>query len=123
MHTLAAKKFCTIIRNLLKGISERLVNRSHELDIQIDGTTQNPETELKWQVLTICRETQSLFTVERECSVKEQDRQAVLSRTREILHQGYKFGFEYHKDVIRLFEHRIMANKNQDCELIWPWAL
>ncbi|XP_065371701.1 mitogen-activated protein kinase kinase kinase 4 isoform X1 [Calliphora vicina] len=194
MHTLAANKFCTIIRNLLNGISERLVSRSQELDIQIDGTAQNAETELKWQVLTICRETQSLFTVERECSVKvlffaktfcrdvesadfhrehfehdvdaghpdgfvceeikdsfkllqkdvldvrnklikiiervqercspvyvmdldEQDRQAVLSRTREILHQGYKFGFEYHKDVIRLFEHRIMANKNQDCEI------
>ncbi|KAM7360361.1 mitogen-activated protein kinase kinase kinase 4 isoform 2-T3 [Cochliomyia hominivorax] len=193
MHTLAAKKFCNIIRNLLKGISERLVSRSQELDIQIDGTAQNAETELKWQVLTICRETQSLFTVERECSVKvlffaktfcrdvesadfhrehfehdvdaghpddfvcdetkesfkllqkdvldvrnklikiiervqercspvyvmdldEQDRQAVLSRTREILHQGYKFGFEYHKDVIRLFEHRIMGHKNLDCE-------
>ncbi|XP_013114398.2 mitogen-activated protein kinase kinase kinase 4 isoform X1 [Stomoxys calcitrans] len=196
MHTLAAKKFCAIIRNLLNGISERLVSRSEELDIQIDGTAaQNLETELKWQVLTICRETQSLFTVERESSVKvlffaktfcrdvespdfhrehyenyvdssgvqcdfvceeakdsfkllkrdvldvrnkltkiiervqercspvhvmdldEQDRQAVLSRTREILHQGYKFGFEYHKDVIRLFEHRIMANKNEGCEV------
>ncbi|XP_075149003.1 mitogen-activated protein kinase kinase kinase 4 isoform X2 [Haematobia irritans] len=195
MHTLAAKKFCSIIRNLLNGISERLVSRSEELDIQIDGTAaQNLESELKWQVLTICRETQSLFTVERESSVKvlffakafcrdvespdfhrehfendvdsrgvqcdfvceeakesfkqlqrdvldvrnkltkiiervqercspvhvmdldEQDRQAVLSRTREILHQGYKFGFEYHKDVIRLFEHRIMANKNEGCE-------
>ncbi|XP_061402148.1 mitogen-activated protein kinase kinase kinase 4-like [Musca vetustissima] len=195
MHTLAAKKFCNIIRNLLKGISERLVSRSEELDIQIEGTTaQNLETELKWQVLTICRETQSLFTVERESSVKvlffaktfcrdvesadfhrehyendvdangtqcdfvceeakdafkllqrdvldvrnkltkiiervqercspmhvmdldEQDRQAVLSRTREILHQGYKFGFEYHKDVIRLFEHRIMATKNEGFE-------
>lgn len=70
MHTLAANKFCTIIRNLLNGISERLVSRSEELDIQIEGTAQNLETELKWQVLTICRETQSLFTVERECSVK-----------------------------------------------------
>lgn len=70
MHTLAAKKFCTIIRNLLNGISERLVNRWQQLDIQIEETAQNVETELKWQVLTICRETQSLFTVERECSVK-----------------------------------------------------
>uniref|UniRef100_A0A1A9W5W3 Mitogen-activated protein kinase kinase kinase 4 n=1 Tax=Glossina brevipalpis TaxID=37001 RepID=A0A1A9W5W3_9MUSC len=196
MHILAVNKFCTIIRNLLKGISERLVNRSRELDMQIDDTAQNLETDLKWQVLTICRETQCLFTTERECSVKvlffaktfcrdvesadfhrehyeidcgdcaqqkhdvvcnevkapfkllqrdildvrnkltkiiervqdrcspvytmdldEQDRLAVLSRTREILHQGYKFGFEYHKDVIRLFEHRIMTNKAQEYQI------
>ncbi|KAL9891810.1 mitogen-activated protein kinase kinase kinase 4 isoform 2-T2 [Glossina fuscipes fuscipes] len=198
MHILAAKKFCMIIRNLLKGISERLVNRSKELDMQIDDTAQAQvlETDLKWQVLTICRETQSLFTTERKCSVKvlffaktfcrdvesvdfhrehyelecgdysqrehdvvcnevkesfkllkrdildvrnklikiiervqercspvyimdldEQDRLAVLSRTREILHQGYKFAFEYHKDVIRLFEHRIMASQAQEYQI------
>uniref|UniRef100_A0A1A9ZL65 Mitogen-activated protein kinase kinase kinase 4 n=1 Tax=Glossina pallidipes TaxID=7398 RepID=A0A1A9ZL65_GLOPL len=196
MHILAAKKFCMIIRNLLKGISERLVNRSKELDMQIDDTAQILETDLKWQVLTICRETQSLFTTERKCSVKvlffaktfcrdvesvdfhrehceldcgdcaqrkhdvvcnevkesfkllkrdildvrnklikiiervqercspvyimdldEQDRLAVLSRTREILHQGYKFGFEFHKDVIRLFEHRIMASQAQEYQI------
>ncbi|XP_011195434.2 mitogen-activated protein kinase kinase kinase 4 isoform X1 [Zeugodacus cucurbitae] len=193
MHTIAAKKFCTIIRNLLRSISERLVSRAAELDIQIDDTAQHGESDLKWQLLTICRETQSLFTVERECSVKvlffakmfcrdvettdfhrehyeddvinqqqdfvcaeikksfkllqkdvldvrnklskiiervmercgpeqmseldDPDRQAVLSRTREILHQGYKFGFEYNKDVIRLFEQRIMANKDESCEV------
>ncbi|XP_054725880.1 mitogen-activated protein kinase kinase kinase 4 isoform X1 [Anastrepha obliqua] len=193
MHTIAAKKFCTIIRNLLRSISDRLVSRASELDIQIDDTAQHGESDLKWQLLTICRETQSLFTVERECSVKvlffakmfcrdvettdfhrehyeddvinqqedfvcaeikesfkllqkdvldvrnkfskiiervqercgpeklsdldDQDRQAVLSRTREILHQGYKFGFEYNKDVIRLFEQRIMAKKDESCEV------
>ncbi|CAD6994236.1 unnamed protein product [Ceratitis capitata] len=193
MHTIAAKKFCTIIRNLLRSISDRLVSRASELDIQIDDTAQHGESDLKWQLLTICRETQSLFTIERERSVKvlffakmfcrdvettdfhrehyeddvinqqqdfvcaeikksfkllqkdildvrnklskiiervmerccpeqmseldDQDRQAVLSRTREILHQGYKFGFEYNKDVIRLFEQRIMANKDESCEV------
>lgn len=70
MHVVAANKFCTIIRKLLRGISERLVSRFEELNIQIHGTAQNAEIELKWQVLTICRETQSLFTSERECSVK-----------------------------------------------------
>ncbi|XP_067619394.1 mitogen-activated protein kinase kinase kinase 4 isoform X2 [Eurosta solidaginis] len=193
MHTIAAKKFCTIIRNLLRSISERLVSRTSELDIQIDGTAQHGESDLKWQLLTICREMQSLFTLERERTVKvlffakmfcrdvettdfhrehyeddvinqqqdfvcaevkksfkllqkdvldvrnklakiikgvqarcgpdkltdldEQDKQAVLSRTREILHQGYKFGFEYNKDVIRLFEQRVMANKDETSEV------
>ncbi|ALC45477.1 Mekk1 [Drosophila busckii] len=189
MHTLASKKFCGIISKLLRSISTRLVQRSQELDEQIAGTAQNDDNEeLKWQLLTICRETQALLTSERERSIKvlffaktfcrdvettdfhrehyehdvanqqhdficshvkasfkllqqdvlevrnklteiikgvqqrccqsnmqqldEQDRLAVLSRTREILHQGYKFGFEYHKDVIRLFEQRIMDHKD-----------
>lgn len=196
MHTIAAKKFCTIIRNLLRNISERLITRASELDVQIDGTTQNNESAIKWQILTICREIQYLFTVERERSVKvlffaksfcrdveatdfhrehyehylstansenhdlmcpdikeafkllqkdvldvrnkltkiiervqercciknmsdldDQERIAVLSRSREILHQGYKFGFEYNKDIIRLFEQRMMVNKDEDCDV------
>ncbi|XP_064549547.1 mitogen-activated protein kinase kinase kinase 4 isoform X2 [Drosophila montana] len=189
MHTLASQKFCGIISKLLCSISRRLVQRSEELDEQIASTAHsNDSEELKWQLLTICRETQALLTVERERSIKvlffaktfcrdvettdfhrehyehdvanqqhdficsdvkaafkllqqdvlevrnkltniikgvqlrccmrnmleldEQDRLAVLSRTREILHQGYKFGFEYHKDVIRLFEQRIMDQKD-----------
>ncbi|KAH8359405.1 hypothetical protein KR093_006522, partial [Drosophila rubida] len=190
MHTLASQKFCGIISKLLRSIAKRLIQRSGELDEQIAGTahSNNDNEELKWQLLTICRETQALLTEERERSIKvlffaktfcrdvettdfhrehyehdvanhqhdficsdvkaafkllqqdvlevrnklteiikgvqhrcclnnmqdldEQDRQAVLSRTREILHQGYKFGFEYHKDVIRLFEQRIMDQKD-----------
>ncbi|XP_026840000.1 mitogen-activated protein kinase kinase kinase 4 isoform X2 [Drosophila persimilis] len=195
MHTLASQKFCGIISKLLRSISERLVKRSVELDKKIEGTADNDDNEeLKWQLLTICRETQSLLTVERERSIKvlffaktfcrdvettdfhrehyehdvanqqhdficsgvkaafkllqqdvldvrnklteiiegvqtrcclsnmrdldEQDRQAVLSRTREILHQGYKFGFEYHKDVIRLFEQRIMDQKDSGAHTV-----
>ncbi|XP_032596236.1 mitogen-activated protein kinase kinase kinase 4 isoform X2 [Drosophila grimshawi] len=189
MHTLASQKFCRIISKLLCSISTRLVKRSEELNEQVASTAQTDDSEdLKWQLLTICRETQSLLTVERERSIKvlffaktfcrdvettdfhrehyehdvanqqhdficsdvkaafkllqhdvlevrnmltgiikgvqwrcclrnmndldEQDRLAVMSRTREILHQGYKFGFEYHKDVIRLFEQRIMDVKD-----------
>ncbi|XP_017041008.1 mitogen-activated protein kinase kinase kinase 4 isoform X2 [Drosophila ficusphila] len=195
MHTLASQKFCGIISKLLRNISERLVKRTVELDHQIDGTAETDDSEeVKWQLLTICRETQSLLTVERERSIKvlffaktfcrdvettdfhrehyehdvanqqhdficsdvkaafkllqqdvlqvrnkltaiiegvqkrcclsnmrdldEQDKQAVLSRTREILHQGYKFGFEYHKDVIRLFEQRIMDQKDSGAHTV-----
>ncbi|XP_050745210.1 mitogen-activated protein kinase kinase kinase 4 isoform X2 [Drosophila biarmipes] len=195
MHTLASQKFCGIISKLLRNISERLVKRTVELDQQIEGTNENEDNEeVKWKLLTICRETQSLLTVERERSIKvlffaktfcrdvettdfhrehyehdvanqqhdficsdvkaafkllqqdvlqvrnkltaiiegvqkrcclsnmrdldEQDKQAVLSRTREILHQGYKFGFEYHKDVIRLFEQKIMDQKDSGAHTV-----
>jgi len=72
MHTLASQKFCGIISKLLRSISNRLVQRSGELDDQIAGTahSNNDNEELKWQLLTICRETQALLTEERERSIK-----------------------------------------------------
>ncbi|XP_058175018.1 mitogen-activated protein kinase kinase kinase 4 [Anopheles ziemanni] len=42
------------------------------------------------------------------------DRIQALTRVREILHQGYKFGFEYHKDVARLYETKL--DNCRDCE-------
>lgn len=175
---------------MLYNIGDRLIKRASELDEQIDEKTVHDDAK-KWQLLTVCRETQALFTVERERSIKvllfaktfsrdveqtdfhrehfdeylnndlfcppikeafkllqkdvldvrskltkivervqdrcnikhvsdmdEQDKQAVLSRAREILHQGYKFGFEYNKDVIRLFEQKIMSLcKDEKCDL------
>uniref|UniRef100_A0A182N4P5 Mitogen-activated protein kinase kinase kinase 4 n=1 Tax=Anopheles dirus TaxID=7168 RepID=A0A182N4P5_9DIPT len=44
----------------------------------------------------------------------ETDRIGALTRVREILHQGYKFGFEYHKDVGRLYETKL--DNCRDCE-------
>lgn len=194
-HSIAAKKFCMIISSLLQNIRNRLVTRSEELDyktINLD-TSDGCGDALKWELLSICRETQALFTDEREKSVKimgfakslcrdieqvdfhrdhcdsevckdpdefvcgdvkeavnllkketlvvrekltqiiarvqercdvkymgdmdEADRISVISRSREILHQGYKFGFEYHRDVGRLFETKIASCKDQVCEL------
>lgn len=37
-------------------------------------------------------------------SLGEFDKISVISRIRQILHQGYKFGFEFHKDLFKLFE-------------------
>ncbi|XP_055378356.1 mitogen-activated protein kinase kinase kinase 4 isoform X2 [Condylostylus longicornis] len=194
MHITAAKKFCLIIRNLLRNISENLVSRAFELDGRLEDPTVEGE-EKKWQLLTICRETQALFTTERERSIKvlffaksfcrdveqndfhrdhcedflskkasqnifncpkiedafvelkkdilsirqkliqiiervqercnennmgeldEQDTAAILSRSREILHQGFKYGFEYNKDVIRLFEQKVMIGKDTESDL------
>lgn len=71
MHVVAAQKFATIIRNLLRAITKRLIERAKELDTQIADTNihENP-SEFKWQILTICRETQALLTAERDRSVK-----------------------------------------------------
>ena len=35
------------------------------------------------------------------CDLDPADRDALRRRTREILHQCYKFGFEYHKELDR----------------------
>lgn len=183
-----------IICSLLKSVGNHLVSRSEELDGQAERLTDFSADTLKGQLLAICRETQSLFTMQREKSVKimsfakslcrdiesvdfhrehcdddsgkvtpeeyvcdevkdavnlikkealtvreklttiidrvyercdvkymadmdEPDRLAVASRSREILHQGYKFGFEYHKDLSRLFESKLAACKDAACEL------
>lgn len=42
--------------------------------------------------------------------MEEADRITVLTRCREILHVGYKFGFEYHKNLSALFESTTVTN-------------
>lgn len=186
-HANVAEKFCQIVSDLLRITGKRLIDRSHDLDNQINDKSNLNEEERKWQILTVCRNIQSLFTLEREktmrlmsfakslcrdietpdfhrdhdcdgidfvcrivkdavtrlqkdvlsvrhkltkiiervqerCDVKylgnmdEVDKLAILSRAREILHQGYKFGFEYHKDIVRLFETKIVSCKDASCE-------
>lgn len=189
-HSVTAHKFCSIVSKLLQQIGTRLINRAQELDEKIEDTPISPaDDEKKWQILTICRETQSLFTSERERSLKilyfakvlardlemqefhrdhedlsngtaticaevkesvrmlqaqvlsvrhkltqvvehvqmrcdikhltdmdEQDRIAVQSRIREILHQGFKFGFDYHKEIVRLFETKVVGCRDKTCE-------
>lgn len=186
-HAVAARKFCLIVRRLLQSIGDRLVSRAEELDILTINLSDASGESIKWELLKICRETQALFTVEREkskkvmifaralirdiehsdfhrdhteeengeckadhvcsavkesirslkqdalmvrqkltgiiervqerCHIKHMsrmddiDRAAVISRSKEILHQGYKFGFEYHKDLNRLLE-----TKNESCK-------
>lgn len=58
------------------------------------------------------------YIVERvqvECStvrlddMDDADRIIMQTRIREILHQSFKFGFDYHKELVRLFEAKIIA--------------
>lgn len=187
-HEVSAKKFCSIVSTLLQRIGNRLVNRATTLKGKIDETPIDPvDDDKRWQILTTCREIQTLFTVERENSLKilnfakglcrdlesidfhrehetdgkteicpevrnsvmalqievlsvrhkltkiieqvyqkcdvqnlgdidEIDRLAIITRTREILHQGFKFGFDYHKEIVRLFDMNIVMCKDRVCE-------
>lgn len=213
-HSVAAKKFCEIIQNLLDGIGSRLATKANELQsfsfdaasgpksaasIQDgdadDSGEEDMSTMMKNKLLTMCREIQQLYTDEREKCIKvmsftksflkdiekddfhrdhncsddgvclrhsstmcpdvlqsinklkdkslsmrekltdtllqvqeksdvkymidmdDIDRQTVLTRCREILHVGYKFGFEYHKDLARIFEARSSSMSNTAHEM------
>lgn len=190
-HVHACKIFCSIITQLLKEIGNMLVSKIKDLDDQAAHVEGSSPVSIKWQLLTICRETQQLFTDEREkmlkvlafaknlcrdiekpefhrehnedlvsdldsylctevtqavvfvkrealgfnnllintislvqrrCDIKnltemdEQDRVAVITRSREIMHQGFKFGFEFHKELHRLHEIRVANCKDKQCE-------
>ena len=71
--------------------------------------TTYPKTFLQQEALAL-RDTIScqLSLIEEKCDVSGMacdldpaDRDALRRRTREILHQCYKFGFEYHKELDR----------------------
>ncbi|XP_029713215.2 mitogen-activated protein kinase kinase kinase 4 isoform X2 [Aedes albopictus] len=69
------------------------------------------------KLTTVIENLQNECHVRNMADMDESDRIAVLSRTREILHQGYKFGFEYHKDLARLYEARAENCRDPECEL------
>lgn len=68
------------------------------------------------KLTTIIERVQERSDVKYLGNMDEVDKLAILSRAREILHQGYKFGFEYHKDIVRLFEMKIVCCKDKSCE-------
>ncbi|XP_062535239.1 mitogen-activated protein kinase kinase kinase 4 [Armigeres subalbatus] len=69
------------------------------------------------KLTTVIENLQNECHVRNMADMDEMDRIAVLSRTREILHQGYKFGFEYHKDLARLYEARAENCRDLESEL------
>lgn len=213
-HSVAARKFCEIVQQLLESIGDRLTNKVNEMetfaaessdelavnggcDKNDDDDESEDDTSTIWKnkLLTMCREIQQLFTDEREKCTKlmiftkllfkdienddfhrdhntmeenvvclrhsscmcpevletinalkhktldlrfkltstlqkvqersevrfllgmdEIDRQTVLTRCREILHVGYRFGFEYHKNLSTLFETTPHLSRNSKCD-------
>lgn len=213
-HSVAAKKFCKIVESLLNDIGEKLISTADDLEKMSseavtyqkssvveeepndvnDENYEDESTIAKNKLLTLCRDTQKLFTdenqkckivlsflkvllrdlekddfhrdhnsiedsvclrhstimcpevlrsinslkhnalllreklsetihrVQERCeekylmSMDDVDKQTVLIRTREILNQGYKFGFEYHKELSKIFETKTAHCRNSECE-------
>lgn len=187
-HAEASLKFSFIVQKLLEAIGKRLESETDEVYSYTSSDDFNNIENVKLEILCLCRDTQQLFTEEREKCLKimtfvkfyikdvekpefhrdhnefltidndpvcyrnkqvvcadvkeaikklkdaafdlreklnstinkvleksdsgnvaftnmgEFDKMSVVSRIRQILHQGYKFGFEFHKDLFRLFE-------------------
>jgi mitogen-activated protein kinase kinase kinase 4 len=54
----------------------------------------------------------------------EIDKQTVLTRFREILHVGYRFGFEYHKNLLTLFDGtHLSVKRNSTCDKVLAQAI
>ncbi|XP_076046818.1 mitogen-activated protein kinase kinase kinase 4-like [Oratosquilla oratoria] len=91
------------------------------LQLQRDQTTPNKAIthsmdEMKNEALKLCKnlasnikKVESMADVNILSSVSEADKKQIHQVTRDIVHQCFKFGFEYHKEVTRLVtgHHRI----------------
>lgn len=127
-------KLMLFTKSFLKDIEQDSFHREHNLNDNSTvclrhSTSMCPEvlesiTGLKTKALELREKlTKTLQRVQERSDVKylmemdEIDRQTVLTRCREILHVGYKFGFEYHKDLSRLFETVSSPSRNSKCEL------
>jgi mitogen-activated protein kinase kinase kinase 4 len=73
--------------------------------------------ELREKLTSTLQRVEGRSDVKHLMDMDEIDRQTVLTRCREILHVGYKFGFEYHKDLSKLFETVSSPSRNSKCEL------
>ncbi|XP_049281606.1 mitogen-activated protein kinase kinase kinase 4 isoform X1 [Anopheles funestus] len=78
---------------------------------------------LRNKLAAVIEELQLLCSDETLEEFDETDRIGALTRVREILHQGYKFGFEYHKDVARLYETKLNNCRDAESELMLAKAI
>lgn len=77
-------------------------------DVESMGCHHNCLDALKTETLMLCKTIKmSMFTVEKAFCITDSldidavENEAVQATIRETLHQGYKFGFEYHKEVCK----------------------
>lgn len=118
-------RLMSFAKSLCKDLESPDFHRDHESDGKdvVCQVVKDAVTRLQKDVLSVRHKlTKIIERVQERCDVKyignmdEVDKLAILSRAREILHQGYKFGFEYHKDIVRLFETKIVSCKDKSCE-------
>lgn len=98
-----------------------------ELDDQVSSVVcvrvKTAVTQLQREVLTVRHTlTKIIENIQEKCQLAlqddsdEQDRLVMQTRIREILNQSFKFGFDYHKELVRLFETKIVSCKDKSCE-------
>lgn len=118
-------RLMSFAKSLCKDLESADFHRDHESDGNdiVCQVVKNAVKQLQEDVLSVRNKlTKIIERVQERCDVKhignidEVDKLAILSRAREILHQGYKFGFEYHKDIVRLFETKIVSCKDKSCK-------
>lgn len=73
--------------------------------------------ELREKLTTTLQRVQERSDGKYLADMDEIDKQTVLTRCKEILHVGYKFGFEYHKDLSKLFETVSSPTRSTKVEL------
>lgn len=103
-------KVLSFAKGLCRDVEKPVFHREHNTELLID-LDQCLCNEVIKTVFFVKKEAfekkkkkhaNTLKLVQKRCDVKnlsdmeEQDRTAVITRTREILHQGFKFGFEFH---------------------------
>lgn len=112
-------------KTLCRDIEKEDFHRDHDISGSdfICQEVKDAVSELQRDVLSVRHKlTKIIERVQERCDVKylvgmeESDKLSVLSRAREILHQGYTFGFQYHRDIVRLFESKIVSCKDRSCE-------
>lgn len=112
-------------KSLCRDIESADFHRDHESvgsDL-VCREVRDAVTVLQRDVLSVRHKlTRIIERVQDQCDIKyigdmeENEKISIMPRVREILHQSYKFGFEYHKDIVRLFETKIVSCKDKSCE-------
>lgn len=71
---------------------------------------------LREQLTKVLQRVQERSEIKFIVEMDEIDRQTVLTRCKEIMHVGYRFGFEYHKMLSALFETTPVPARNSQCD-------
>ncbi|CRK88476.1 CLUMA_CG002214, isoform A [Clunio marinus] len=80
------------------------------------NTLKAKTLELRGKLTSTLQKVQERSEAKYLIEMDEIDRQTVLTRCREILHVGYRFGFEYHKHLSALFETTPTAQRSSFCD-------
>lgn len=120
---------------LCRDLELKDFHRDHELDRDEETSggdehvsvvcikVKSAVTQLQREVLNVRHSLTNIIEhIQEKCQMvlqdegEEQDRLVMQTRTREILNQSFKFGFDYHKELVRLFETKIVSCKDKSCE-------